>query len=145
MAMKEGKFDRFIKFVVDELTKEAVVVKVNVTDDNINQMFGDYNTFCEWPYVNNYSIEMHMVESKILHASRILNVDGSVLSIKLSVYRKFLKSFFIVIEEKYGVRPTDSLKIYAAFMDKMVKRSQIEHKFFERQSFINGLIVHSNL
>lgn len=136
--MKEGKFDRFVKFVVDELTKESLVVKVNITDDNINDIFGDYNTFCEWPHVNDYSLEVHMVESKILPVGRILNIDGSVLSIKLAVYRKFLKSFFMVVEERYGVKSPDSLKIYSAFMDKMVKRAQQE-QFLEKPIHINGV------
>lgn len=117
-----SKVERFIEFVVCELSKEALVCQVAVHETNINYEFGDFNNFCEFPYVNNVTLTVHQIKNGKLPLSMLVDDAKSVITLKLGVYKKFLKSFQNILLEKYGIEPKNSKVITKKFLDNMCDR-----------------------
>ncbi len=117
-----SKVERFIEFVVDELSKESLVCQVAIDETNIKYEFGDFNNFCEFPYVNNVTLTVHQIKNGKLPPSMLVDNSNSVISIKLGVYNKFLKSFQKILLEKYGLESKNSGVITKKFLDGMCDR-----------------------
>jgi hypothetical protein len=117
-----SKVERFIEFVVDELSKETLVCQVTINETNINYEIGDFNNFCEFPYVNNVTLTVHQIKYGKLPLSMLVDDADSVISLKLGVYKKFLKSFQKIILEKYGIEPKNSEVITKKFLGNMCDR-----------------------
>lgn len=117
-----SKVERFIEFVVNELSEEALVCVVAINEKNIEYEFSDFNNLCEFPYVNDEILRVHLIKCGKIPTSVLVDDADSVISLKLGIYKKFLKSFQKILLEKYGIEAKNSSKITKNFLDNMVDR-----------------------